>query len=156
MTTDRGYVKSNDTERARLKALVAKCSDADLTRPMPAGWTVASVLGHLAFWDQRILVLLEQWETKGVAPRLEIEADVDWINDAGKPMLLAIAPRQAAEMTVAIAEATDRKVAAVSDDLMKKNAAAGSPLNLDRGVHRREHLDEIEHILSGGAATPRR
>jgi hypothetical protein len=155
MSTDRGFVKSNDTERARLKALISQWSDTDLARAMPAGWTVAGVLGHIAFWDQRILVLLEQWETKGIAPNLEIGADVDWINDAGKPMLLTIPPRKAAEMTLAIAEATDRKVAAVSDDLMKKNVAAGSPLNLDRGVHRREHLDEIEHILSGGGATPR-
>ena len=156
MSVDRGFVKSNDTERTRLKTLVSKWTDADLARPMPAGWTVAGVLGHVAFWDQRIIVLLDQWQTKGVAPNLEVEADVDWINDAGKPMLLAVPARKAAEMAVAIAEATDQKVAAVSDDLIRKNVAAGNPINLDRGVHRREHLDEIEQILSGGAATPRR
>ena len=156
MSVDRGYVKSNDTERARLKALVSKCTDADLAHALPAGWTVAGVLGHLAFWDQRIIVLLDQWETKGVAPNLEIEDDVDWINDAAKPMLLAVAPRAAARIALEIAETVDRRVAAVSDDLVTKNAAAGGPLNLDRGVHRREHLDEIEHVLSGAAATPRR
>jgi hypothetical protein len=156
MSVDRGYVKSNDTERARLKALVSKCTDADLTHALPAGWTVAGVLGHLAFWDQRIIVLLEQWETKGVAPNLEVASDVDWINDAAKPMLLAVAPRAAARIALEIAETVDRRVAAVSEDLVTKNAAAGSPLNLDRGVHRREHLDEIERVLSGGGATPRR
>ena len=156
MSVDRGYVKSNDTERARLKALVAKWTDADLAKPMPAGWTVAGVLGHLAFWDQRILVLLDQWETKGIAPAHEIASDVDWINDAGKPMLLAVAPRTLARLAVDIADAADRRVAAVSEDLVTRNAAAGMPINLDRGVHRREHLDEIEHTLSGGGATPRR
>jgi hypothetical protein len=152
MSADRGYVTRNDTERARLKALVAKCSDADLARPMPAGWTVAGVLGHLAFWDQRILTLLEQWETKGVTPNLEVAADVDWINDSGKPLLLAVPPRKAAELALAIAEAVDRKVAALSDDLVSRNAAAGSPLNLDRAVHRREHLDEIERALGAAPA----
>ena len=156
MSVDRGYVKSNDTERARLKALVAKCTDADLTRPMPAGWTVAGVLGHLAFWDQRIIALLDQWETKGLTPNHEVAGDVDWINDAGKPMLLAVAPRTLARLAVDIAETADRRVAAVSDDLVTRNAAAGTPINLDRGMHRREHLDEIEHTLSGGGATPRR
>lgn len=148
MSVDRSYVKNNDSERARLKALVAKSTDADLARPLPAGWTVAGVLGHLAFWDQRILALLDQWE-RGVAPPPHHDGDVDWINDGAKPMLLAVPPRKAAELTVAIAETVDRRVAAMSDDLVARNAAAGSPLNLDRGIHRREHLDEIERVLSG-------
>jgi Mycothiol maleylpyruvate isomerase N-terminal domain len=146
---DRGYVARNNAERDRLKALIARCSDSDLARPMPAGWTVAGVLGHLAFWDQRILELLARWETSGVAPNQEIEGDVDWINDAGKPLLLAVPPRKAAELAVAIAEATDRKVEALSDELVARNAAAGNPLNLSRADHRREHLDDIERALKG-------
>jgi Mycothiol maleylpyruvate isomerase N-terminal domain len=145
--TDRGYVARNNAERDRLKALVARCSDADLARPMPAGWTVSGVLGHLAFWDQRILELLARWERSGVAPNQQIEADVDWINDAGKPLLLAVPPRKAAELAVAIAEATDRKVETLPDDLVARNAAAGNPLNLSRADHRREHLDDIERAL---------
>jgi hypothetical protein len=41
----------------------------------------------------------------------------------------------------------DRKVAALSDDLITRNVAAGSPLNLVRAEHRKEHLDEIERYL---------
>jgi hypothetical protein len=144
---DRGYVKSNDVERARLKAFVAKASDSELARSMPAGWTVSGVLAHLAFWDQRILALLDQWETKNIIPRIEIAGDVDWINDAAKPMFMALAPRRAAELVVQIAEAVDRRVAALSDDAITRNVAAGSPLNLVRAIHRKEHLDEIEHAL---------
>jgi hypothetical protein len=147
MAVDRSYVAGNDIERARLRALVTKSSDADLARAMPAGWTVAAVLGHLAFWDQRILTLIEAWE-RGAPPPHEHAEDVDWINDAGKPFLLALSPRKAAEMAVTIAEAVDRRVAALPEDLVTKNAAAGSPLNLSRAVHRKEHLDEIERILT--------
>jgi hypothetical protein len=147
MAVDRSYVARNDIERARLTALVGKASDADLARAMPAGWTVAAVLGHLAFWDQRILTLIEAWE-HGASPPLEREEDVDWINDAGKPLLLALSPRKAAEVAVTIAEAVDRRVAALPDDFVARNAAAGSPLNLSRAVHRKEHLDEIERVLT--------
>jgi hypothetical protein len=143
MSADRSYVAKNDAERARLRALVTQASDADLARPMPAGWTVAAVLGHLAFWDQRILALIEGWE-RGVPPPPQHQGDVDWINDAGKPFLLALPPRKAAELALAIAEAVDRKVAALPDDLVAKNAVAGNPLNLLRAEHRKEHLDEIE------------
>ena len=149
MTADRTFVTKNDSERARLTALVARLSDADLARPLPAGWTVASVLAHLAFWDQRALVLLERWQQAGAAavPAAANEADVDWINDAGKPLLLALPPRRAADLAVTIAEAVDRKIAALADEFLARNVSAGSPLNLLRAEHRREHLDEIEAAL---------
>jgi hypothetical protein len=148
MAVDRSYVAQNDAERARLKALLAR-SDGDLARPLPAGWTVAGVLGHLAFWDQRVLVLFEQWEKTGQAPPPYSQEDVDWINDAAKPMLLAVPPRQAAQLALEIAEAVDAKVARLSDDLVTHNAASATPINLLRAEHRREHLDEIEHTLRG-------
>ena len=147
MTVDRTYVAANDTERARLRALVGRLSDADLARPMPGGWTIASVLGHLAFWDQRIVVLLEAWEKSGTPPPDFDDAHVDWINDAGKPFLLAMDPRRTAELAVAIADQVDRKVSALPDDRVTRNAAATTPLILRRATHRREHLDEIEHAL---------
>jgi hypothetical protein len=148
MAVDRSYVAKNDAARARLKALVGRCSDLDLAHPMPGGWTVAAVLGHLGFWDQRILALLDAWKGD-TPPAMYQEADVDWINDAGKPFLLALAPRTLAEMAVGIAETVDRRVAALPDDRVSRNAAAGSPLSLDRAAHRQEHLDEIEHVLKG-------
>jgi uncharacterized damage-inducible protein DinB len=148
MSADRTYIARNDAERARLRALVARLSDADLARPMPAGWTVAAVLAHLAFWDQRIMVLLERWEqSPSAVPRVINEADVDWVNDAAKPHFLAMPPRRAAELAVAIAEAVDAKVAALPDDLLARNEAAGKPLSMTRAEHRREHLGEIEHVL---------
>lgn len=143
MTVDRGYIERNDAERARLKALIAKCSDADLARPMPDGWTVAGVLLHMAFWDQRIVVLLGKWQTDGVIPRLEDSADVDWTNDSTKPMLLAVAPRAAAELAARIAETSDAMVAAVRDELVEQNRY----LNFSRADHRGEHLEQIEAAL---------
>ena len=144
MNVDRGFVNENTRERSRLKALVARLSDADLARPLPAGWTVAGVLGHVAFWDQRTLVLLDAWERTGAEPPHNRAEDTDWINDAGKPFLLALPPRQVADLAVAIAEAVDRKIETLADELVTRNAAAGHPLNLRRAEHRREHLDQIE------------
>ena len=145
--TDRGFVDENAKARARLKDLVARLSDADLARPMPAGWTVAAVLGHVAFWDQRTLVLLDAWERAGsVPPRLRAE-DTDWINDAGKPFFLALPPRQGADVALAIVEAVDRKIETLTDDVVTRIAAAGNPINLHRAEHRREHLDEIDAAL---------
>ena len=150
MSVDRTFIAENDAERARLRALVTRLKDADLARPMPAGWTIAAILAHVAFWDQRALLLLEQWEQQsGLAalPHGLNDTDVHWINDATKPMFLALAPRAAADLAVAIAEAVDGRVAALPDDFVAKNTAAGSPIRLLRAEHRREHLDEIEAAL---------
>jgi hypothetical protein len=154
MTIDRSYVAANDAERERLRALVHRLSDRDLGRPMDAGWTVAAVLAHVAFWDQRIVVLLDEWERKGPSwrPPPEEARDVDWVNDAAKPLCLALPPRIAADLAVAVAETVDRRVAAVSEAIIEANARAGAILNWRRAEHRREHLDEIEQALRPGRA----
>jgi hypothetical protein len=149
MTVDRSYITENDRERRRLETLVARLDDATLGRAMPAGWTVASVLGHLAFWDQRIVVLIDQL-ARGVPVREEDPAHVDWINDATKPLLLALPPRRAAEIAVEVARAADQAVATLTDELHARNRAAGTPVNVVRAEHRREHLDEIEQALARG------
>jgi len=150
----RSYVTENNVQRARLSALVDRLSDAELARPLAAGWTVGAVLAHVAFWDQRVLALIERWEPEGPGstPRPIDHHDVDWINDSAKALCLALSPRAAARLAVATSDAVDRKVEALSDRLVAANAAAGHPINLLRAEHRREHIDEIELALAGSRA----
>ena len=148
MSGDRTYLTENTAERERLRALIARMSDDDLRRPLADGWTVAATLAHVAFWDQRGLALLERWERSGVGPS-PLPADVDAVNDATRALCLAIPPRAAAELAVATAEAIDRKIEQLTPEAIAAIEAAGSPLNLDRWDHRREHLDEIERLLAG-------
>jgi len=143
---DRSYITENLKELRRLRGLVERLSDADLARPTPGGWTVAASLAHVAFWDQRILFWLDRWES-GEAPRHLHEADGDWINDAGKPLCLALLPRAAARLTLEIAEELDRRLASLPDERVAQNKAAGEPLFLTRASHRKTHLDEIERVL---------
>jgi hypothetical protein len=145
---NRSHIAENNAERERLKALVMRLSDEELSRPMAAGWSVAGVLAHMAFWDARGLYLMDKWES-GIAPSsadYEPE-DVDWVNDAAKPLCLALPPRTAAQLALQLAEETDRRVEALSDDLLAQIMDAGQPFNLSRANHRREHLDDIESYL---------
>jgi hypothetical protein len=150
MAADRSYVAENQAQLERLQAVVDRLSDRDLAHSMDAGWTVAGVLAHLAFWDYRIVTLLDGWgpDGRGTRPPSFSENSVDWVNDAGKPLCLALAPREAARLAVAAAKEADRRVAGLSEALIAANSAAGNPINVDRAEHRREHLDEIEEALS--------
>jgi hypothetical protein len=150
MATDRSYVAENQTQLARLEALVGKLGDRELSRPLEAGWTVAGVLAHLAFWDYRIVTLLDAWgaDGRGTPPPAYDEAAVNWINDAGKPLCLGLPPRVAARLAVEAAIAADERVAGLSEAQLAANAAAGRPISVLRAEHRREHLDEIERALA--------
>lgn len=140
---DRSIIDGNAAALERLRTLVARLSDDDLGRDIEDGWTVAAALAHVAFWDRRALVLLERWERAGVSPS---EADADAINDAMLPQWRAIPPRVAAEDALAIAEAVDRQVAALSAEQARQVRDARSIL-LERSDHRLEHVEELERLL---------
>jgi hypothetical protein len=154
MSLDRSYVDQNDGERERLRALVARLGEEELRSSVNEDWTVAGVLGHMAFWDARALVLADKLE-RGVpfSPSDAEPEDVSWINDATRPLIHAIAPREAAQLALRLAEETDRRVASLAPDRMYPNDA-NSPLNPLRADHRAEHLDQIEAAL--GAEGERR
>ena len=144
------YVEQNTRERHRLRALVERLSDDELRAPVNESWTVAGVLGHIAFWDGRALFLANKL-VRGdpFIPSDEESEDVDWINDATSPLIHAIAPRDAAELAVRVAEETDARVASLPPELVAKAwPEAESPLNLVRADHRGERLNEVEAALA--------
>ena len=155
MAVDRSFVEQNGSERNRMRALVDAMSDEELAAPMEGGWTVAGVLAHLAFWDYRIVALLDRWgaDGKGTPPNAPGSYDdeaVDWINDTAKPLILALPPRVAARVAIDAAVEADTGVAELSEELLAENERTGSYINVDRADHRREHLDEIEQASRGG------
>jgi hypothetical protein len=152
MAIDRSYVQQNARERDRLRSLVSRLSDEGLSASVNEYWTVAGVLGHIAFWDGRALFLAGKLAS-GVPFTASDEEpeDPDWINDASRPLIHAIAPRRLADLALRVAEETDAAVAALSPDLAARTYPAdrSSPLNAVRADHRAEHMDEIEAALGG-------
>src|ERR1700730_17927 len=114
MATDRSYVAENQVQLARLRAFVDSLTDAELAQPMPAGWTVAGVLPPLAYGGQRLVVLRDRGgaDARGPPPPPIEGAAVEWVNDAGKPLCLALPPRAAARLAVEAAIAGDHPPAA--------------------------------------------
>ncbi len=144
MAIDRSYLERNDTERARLRRLVERASDADLARPIDGGWTVAATLAHLAHWDRGVIGALEEWERNDVQPW---GGDADTINAAELPRWQAMPPRAAAQVAVAAAEAVDEKVRSLPDAVVEAILAAGRTRLVDRSLHRRDHLDTLERAV---------
>jgi hypothetical protein len=145
MGLDRGFERDNARQRARLAALADRLTEADLGRSLGGGWTVASALVHLAFWDLRAAALAARIERDGMGPS---PIDVEVANETVLGLAGAIPPRAAARLAVRAAEAADGGIERLPDDVVAEVAAAGQPFHLTRHVHRAEHLDEIERALA--------
>lgn len=147
MSLDRSYLEQNARQLERLRGLVTGLGDEELRLHVNEEWTVAGVLAHIAFWDARVLFLAEKLERgEPFSPSDEEPDEVDWINDAARPLIHAIPPREAARLALRLAEETDARVASLPPDRMYP-IVPESPLNPLRAAHRGEHLDDIEAAL---------
>jgi DinB family protein len=147
MSEDRSYIDENTRERERLRDLVERLDEDELRLPVNEHWTVAGVLGHIAFWDGRVLALADKLERGEPFTSSDTEPeDVDWINDATRPLIHAIPPREAARLALRIAEETDARVATLPVDRLWPRDP-DSPLYAVRASHRGEHLDDVEAAL---------
>lgn len=143
MTSDRSFLARNAAATQQLKEVAARITDAELAQKVEGDWTVAAVFGHIAFWDRQRLALLNKWEQQGVQPA---DHDGDVFNEALLPLLLALPPRAAVQLAVDHAEAIDRKLETLSDQLLADILALPNPPNLERAIHRREHLEQLERV----------
>jgi hypothetical protein len=143
MTLDRSFIERNRASTQRIRALADRLTDADLQHPVGEHWTVAITLAHLAFWDWRVIYLLDSLEHKGKLSPLDIDIVV---NDLSLPFFAAIPPRKAAQLAIQAAEALDARLEKLPPALIEEVNAA-SERWVVRALHRNDHLDEIDAAL---------
>lgn len=142
------YAQQNTESRQRLTSLVRQLSDDDLARTTDYGWTIAALLAHLAFWDQRMSVILKRWQTEGLDPS---EIDSTAVNDALRVVCHALEPRTAAQLAITAAEKIDSELEELTAEYVKQleehAAATNTQFRMNRSLHRTSHVDDIEALL---------
>ena len=142
------YSEQNAESRRRLAELTRRLSAEDLARSTDYGWTVAALLAHLAFWDQRVLVILKRWREEGFDPS---PIDAMAVNDSLRVICHALEPRTAIDLCLTSAEAVDAALEALTPELTKQMeehaAVAQTQFRMNRALHRDGHLDDIEKLL---------
>ena len=151
MPVSRAFAESNRRERERMRALVERLDQRQLSVRLPNGWTVAGALAHMALWDRQRLGLMQRWAHGDMCPgepgEVARKYDGDLFNDAVQPLLELIPPTRAAAAALQAAEEVDEFLQQVSDEVVETALARPDAPNLDRGSHRRHHLDIIEKAL---------
>jgi hypothetical protein len=147
MPFDRSFVERNRASTTRIRELAERLSDEELQHPVGEHWTVAIALAHLAFWDRRVLYVLDMAERDGVVTEPPIDV---FVNDLSLPLWAAIPPREAARIAIETSEALDRRLEDTSDALLEDVYAVNERWVV-RALHRGEHLDEVDAALAGFA-----
>ena len=145
MALDRSFVERNRASTDRIRALAASLSDAEMLQPVGEHWTVGIALAHLAFWDRRVIYVLDMTEHDGklFVPEIDI-----FVNDLSLPLWAAIPPRQAARIAIEAAEAVDARLESFPPALLEE-IYAHNPRWVERARHRGDHLDEVDAALKG-------
>ena len=143
------YARQNEESRRRLETLVRGLSDADLARSTDYGWTVAALLAHLAFWDQRMIMILKRWKEAGLDAS---PIDAAAVNDSLRVICHVLEPRRAIELCLSSAEAADAELAKLTAEEVKRMeehaAATDTQFRMNRSLHRDGHLNDIETLLT--------
>ena len=144
MTLDRSFVELNRASRERMRTLASHLSDEEMQTRVGEHWTVGIVYAHIAWWDRRVMYVLDMTEKNG---RLFIpEIDI-FVNDLSLPLWAAVPPREAVRIALENAEALDKRLEeypqALLEEIYKYNKRW-----IVRALHRGEHLDEAEAALN--------
>ncbi len=141
---DRSFVEQNKSSTERLKNVVNRLSEADLTRPVGPDWTVAITLAHLAFWDQRVLFVLDRTEKEGKLFPADLDSSI--VNDIVLPTWKIVPGLDAARLAVETAGVLDQRLESFPRALLER-VNAHNPRWVTRSLHRNEHLDEVDQAL---------
>src|SRR5690242_9145405 len=141
---DRSFVERNRASTERIRALAARLSDAEMQRPVGEHWTVAIALAHIAFWDRRVMYVLDMTERDHTLFIPEIDI---FVNDLSLPLWAAIPPREAARIAIETAEFLDERLENYSQTLLEEIHTYNKRWVV-RALHRNEHLDEADAALN--------
>ncbi|MGH7760518.1 MAG: DinB family protein [Candidatus Dormibacteraceae bacterium] len=125
---------------------ISSLSDAELAMDTDGGWTVATVLGHMAFFDRMLILRWDIYEGDGSFAELTPN-HFDLINHAGAGDWSTLPPSAAVARCITAAELAVARIEA----LPEKAVAAAQETNrvalLERLVHWYPHLDQIEGAI---------
>jgi DinB family protein len=135
----------NRAARERLDALIARLGESQIE--IDDGWSGAGLLAHLAFWDRLAAKRLDKYLRDREPPVVTPDALIDLINGAGMRQWMDTPARVAAAQVRDAAAALDRLIETLPADALAALVALDRPLLIDRSIHRKEHLDQIERAL---------
>ena len=149
MTLDTTYIEQNRASTERIRALAGRLSDDEMQTKVGEHWTVAIALAYLAWWDRRVLYVLDMTARAGklFVPEIDI-----FVNDLSLPLWAVIPPRDAARICIETSQMLDKQLEEYSPALLEEIFNYNKRWVV-RALHRNEHLDEVDTALKQNFAS---
>lgn len=140
---DRSFIELNRAARERMRTLAENLSDEEMQTKVGEHWTVGIVYAHIAWWDRRVMYVLDMTEKEGklFVPEIDI-----FVNDLSLPLWAAVPPRAAVRIALENAEALDKRLEEYPPALLEEIHAYNKRWVI-RALHRNEHLNEADTAL---------
>ena len=143
MTLDPSYIEQNRASSERIRSLAERLTDEEMQTKVGEHWTVGIVFAHLAFWDRRVMYVLDMTEKNGKLFIPEIDV---FVNDLSLPLWAVVPPREAARIAIETSETLDRRLEEYSPALLEEIYNHNKRWVV-RALHRNEHLNEADAAL---------
>jgi hypothetical protein len=143
MSLDPTYKDLNRASTERIKKLASTITDEEMQTRVGEHWTVSIALAHLAFWDRRVMYVLDMTAKDGklFIPEIDI-----FVNDLSLPLWAVIPPREAARIAIETSEDLDKRLE-VYPPLLLEEIFNYNKRWVIRALHRNEHLNEVDAAL---------
>ena len=149
MTLDPAYIEENRASTERIRELAGRLTDEEMQTKVGEDWTVAIALAHLAWWDRRVMYVLDMTARDGklFVPEIDI-----FVNDLSLPLWAVIPPRDAARICIETSQMLDKQLEEYSPALLEEIFNYNKRWVV-RALHRNEHLDEVDTALKQNFAS---
>jgi hypothetical protein len=143
---DSSVVTNNQASRERLVKFTKVLTSSNLSCPLGQDLTVSAIFAHIAFWDRRTRIAVEQW-SQNRSRRFHL--DVDMVNEAAQPMWMALASDKALGLALEASEEVNRCVEGLSREQIEELLTNVERIGIwiDRSRHRAAHLNEVEQAV---------
>src|SRR5690606_29965296 len=117
MTIEHDFVALNHASTEHIRSVANRLSDEQMQTRVGEHWTVAIVLAHLAWWDRRVMYVLDMTEKDGklFVPEIDI-----FVNDLSLPLWAAVPPSAARQIALETFETLDARMAAYPRHLLEE------------------------------------
>ena len=119
---------------------------------MSGGWTVGTMLCHLAFWDKMTVVRLQKWIETGRLVIMPDQDNIDSMNDSIRHLSRRISFEEGIQLVTESADEIDTFVGNLNPAQIGELESTGRERWFKRFFHRQAHLEKIEKALA--AAPP--
>ena len=143
MTLDKSFIELTRASTERIRKLATSLSNEQMQTKVGEHWTVSIALAHLAFWDRRVMYVLDMTEKDGklLIPEIDI-----FVNDLSLPLWAAIPAREAARIAIETSVTLDARLEGYSPKLLEEIYKYNKRWVV-RALHRNEHLDDVDAAL---------